>query len=545
MPDDGYDAVDVANLPLGATTNRPIIFLGELNRTNAVGAQTGRFNRTIIAICAGDDAAPNTSTMWIVRPDTAAWEQVTYTASGQDLMGDRERLHDMAVMAEGSATRAIGGGVIDQPCAVFCNGVDRVAVYPEDAVGAAGQHQFGTLTNTPIAFIAKTCEAFNGRIYYGNTTENGTNHRQRIRRSPLFDCDPNPATIGSGAMDLREFSGDLLRLEKLGNVMAAYFEDGTAFVRSTDVATSPDAVQILRERRGLLSTFAVTSIGDQEHFGIFDDGWYILDASGRFSEVGVANIGGQLVHKWRRTFYENLDMENRHRLLVSYDGNLVRIIYPRVGYDDAEEVWIYDPRADRVWIENYDDGNNITYISEVSEGIATDLLWSSSAADFAAHGGNAWSLIIGSWASMGAKFGLRALVHGNNSGHVMIHNPDYITRYNTNTGAQDYPSYEYHSPVSALGEPRLLKTARQLWVEYIHAVSPNMTVRVVGNSTKTAEQYVMDLTPTGRQAGEVLTARQHFNFTDTELGFQLEGTSPILIRSLETDYLLKLQEERV
>ena len=554
MPDDGFDAVDLGNLPLddSGADAAEITCLAELPRTNATGTVTGRFDRTLIAIVAGNDAAVE-GTMYITVPGTGLWEIVPYVAGGVEPVGDRDRLYDFAIMSSGATNRAAAwsGGPIDQPVMVFCNGFDEVTVYPSDAVGDAGQHSYATLTNNPVNFIAKTCEAFVGRIYYGNTIENGTHYHQRIRRTALFTADPTNLTIGYGAMDLREFSGDLLRLEKLGSIMAAYFEDGTAFIRSTDVATAPDAYHVLKEHRGLLSTHSMVSIGDQEHFGIFDDGWFKLDASGRFTELGITNVNGAEIPKWRRTFYENLDMANRNRLFCSYDGEFVRIIYPRIGYDDASEVWIYDPRTDRVWIEDYLDGNYITVFGEASIAISAALNWNSIAALYDARGGDAWSTILGSWASMAAKFGLKALVHGNAGGYVLIHNPDFIQRLNTMTAALEYPTYEFHSVVSSFDEPRLLKTANEILIEYIYTNSPDAVLTVVGNPLRpdgtphTPETYNIDLTPTNRQPGEVLTVRQDYDFTDTELGFELSGTSPVLFRSFESSYTIYPWEERV
>jgi hypothetical protein len=426
-------------------------------------------------------------------------------------------------------------------------------VYPADSVGGADQHNYDILTDQLGAhFIAKTVEAFNGRLYFGNTTEvGGIQHHQRIRRTPVFNCDPDPTNIGAGALDIREFSGDLLRLEKLGQVMAAYFEDGTAFIRSTDVATSPDAVQILREKRGLVSTHSVVSVEDQKHFGIFDDGWFFLDSSGRWQEVGIVDIDGTPTHKWKRTFYENLDIENRHRLFVSYDGNFIRIAYPRVGVDDISEVWVYDPKSDRLFIEDYLDGNYITCFGHINAQIAEELLWSDGDAEYDIWGGDNWSTIFATWSTVGAKFGLQALCHGNVGGYVLTHDPNMIARWNTVTELFEYPDYEYHIPKSALGEPRLLKTANKVWLEYVHTggASTNMAVRVVGNQNAHLpdpgwEAGVFDTTPAGRTAGEVLTAKQFFHFTDTELGVELSGTSPVIIRSLESDYTLQRWEER-
>jgi hypothetical protein len=554
MPDDGFNPVDPDNLPLGAGADTPITLLYELPRTNALGIETGEFQRTVMAVCAAAiPAAAGDSTLWVILPSTGAWTAVAFSAlsGGQELLGERNNLHDVAVMSSGTDTRTVGGGAIDQPVAVFCNGVDDVMVYPADAVGGADQHNYDILTDDlGPHFIAVTVEAFNGRLYFGNTTETNQQHRQRIRRTPVFNCDPNPANIGAGAIDVREFSGDLLRLEKLGQVMAAYFEDGTAFIRSTEVATSPDAIQILREQRGILSTHSIVSIEDQKHFGIFDDGWFFLDASGRWEEVGLVEIDGVRTHKWKRTFYDNLDIENRERLFVSYDGNFIRILYPRVGQDDITEVWIYDPRSDRLFVEEYLDGNFITCFGLIDQQTAADLLWDESAgATYAEFGGDNWSTIFASWSHVGAKFGSKVLVHGNLAGYVLMRDPDAIARWNTSTELLEMPTYTYHSPMSALGEPRLIKTANQIFVEYIHANSPDMNVSIVGNANRpdgtphTPEVGILDLTPTGRTPGEVLTANRHFNFSDTELGFRLSGTAPILIRSIETDVTLQSWEE--
>jgi hypothetical protein len=553
MPDDGFQLLQPTDNPLGTAPDTPIVMLFELPRSNATGEETGEYQRTVMAVCAGSTPVAGESTLEIIDPSTGLWTVVPFTdgrASGgaDELGGGRDHLFDVAVMYEGTSTRTVGGGAINQPVAVFCNGISNVMVFPGDIVGGAEDNEYDVLTNDLGAdFIAHTVEAFNGRLYFGDVTENNIRYRQRIRRTPVFNADPDPGNIGAGALDIREFSGNLLRLEKLGQVMAAYFEDGTAFIRSTDVATSPDAVQILRETRGLISTHSVVSVEDQKHFGIFDDGWFFLDASGRWQEVGLVEIDGVKTHKWKRTFYENLDIENRNRLYISYDDNLIRIAYPRVGTssEDIEEVWIYDPKNDRIFIEDYKDGNNITCWGLVEHQLAVDLLWDeSSDATYAEFGGDNWSTIFASWAQVGAKFGLKALVHGNNSGHVLVHDPDMVQRWNTSTNQLYSPTYVYHSPLTALGEPRLIKTVRQLWVEYIHANSPNMSVQIVGNSTKMPEVGVLDLTPIGRVPGEVLTAKRHFNISDTELGFELTGTTPILIRSIETDYVIKLQEER-
>jgi hypothetical protein len=290
-------------------------------------------------------------------------------------------------------------------------------------------------------------------LYFGNTIEGTTHYRQRIRRTALFTADPDPAAAGAGAWDIKDFSGDLLRLEKLGNIMVAYFTDGVAFVSPSAIATAPDRVDLLREKRGLLSTHAVTPVGDQEHFGIFDDGWFILDPSGRWTEVGLTEINGVRVPKWKKDFYDNLDTANRDRLVVHYDGDYIRIAYPKIGDTDNEEVWIYDPRGDRVFKDRYP----VVCWGDMDRQAETAKQWDDPSF-------TTWEETGVTWASQAAQFGLRALHHGTTTGHVLRHKPGLISRYNVQTLQTINPDFSIFGILSSLGDPTTLKTATKLWV---------------------------------------------------------------------------------
>jgi hypothetical protein len=547
MPDFGFapstQEDPIVSLPLGADANTDlaITLLFMHPRTDASGDRTGEFQLVPVAISAGNETNAGSMELWWFVPSTQLWTEAVFDTSGGAItapMGGRERLADVAIMPSGAPNRGAYRGPVNQPAAVIANGFDPVQIFPCGTAAGAQAHMFQDLTNQHAPFIARTVEAFNGRIYFGNTSEAGTHHRQRIRWTAPFTADPLVTNVGAGALDVRDFNRDLLRLEKLGNVMAAYFEDGVAFLRNTGVATAPVAIQVLKEKRGLISTHAMTPVGDNAHFGIFDDGWWLLDASGRWTELGVATIDGVRVPKWRDTFFNNLDIDNRSRLAVSYDGFYIRIAYPTTGEDDIEDVWIYDPRTDRVFTDRYP----VTCWGLVDAQIATQVLWSS-----AVIVGETWSTIIGSWSSFGARYGLQNLMHGSLNGWVMTHDADLITRWNTATLTQEFPGYTFRSPFSSLGEPRFLKTAQKLWVEFIHANSPDMTLRVSGGSfdgAEVAESGVVSLQPTGYEAGAVLTAFRTFNLTATNLFFEVSGTSPVAIRSFESDFIIHPWEER-
>jgi hypothetical protein len=368
-------------------------------------------------------------------------------------------------------------------------------------------------------------------MYFLNTDEAGTHRRQRLRRTPLFTADPDTtlgaASIGAGAHDIRAFSGDGVRLEPLANVLVAYFEDGVAFIRETGVQSAPDNIQVVTKERGLLGTHAMCNVSNNEHFGIFSDGWFRLDASGRFKEVGLIDMGGIPTHKWKRTFYENLDFENRHRLYCHYDQflNAVMVSVPVVGQTDNTQVWYYFLDTDRVFVMNYP----ATCFGSFERQIADAVLWT----DWIASG-VLWSALIGSWGSLQARFGFKDTGHGTATGNVLQHNRDLITQ----AGAA--PTWSYGSPVGDMGWARFLKTADQLTVEHINVANTAATFEVVdGTSGGESAGVVMDI----GNAGDIDVVSRHFRHTAKHLGFQVSGSGPVLIRSFRYDYWLDGTEE--
>ena len=319
--------------------------------------------------------------------------------------------------------------------------------------------------------------------------------------------------------------------------MAAYFEDGVAFIRSTDVATSPDGVQLLRERRGLLSTHAVVPVGDQEHFGIFDDGWFFLDPSGRWTEAGVAEIDGIRVRKWKETFYGGLDVESRHRMYTEYDGNFIRIIYPKSGDTETEEVWTYDPRGNRVYTNRYP----AISFGLIETQIRAGVTWANLSAE--ALPGGTWGELDKSWAGLGAKFGLKSLSHGTTTGYVLAHDYNLITQYDTVAAAAVNPSFQYASHLSSLGDPTVLKNGGRLWVEYIQTGTGPVTLRIDGDTSEGFESGSVDMDASGA-IGDINTIYRDFNFTSANLKFTVSGTSPVLIRSFRLEATASQGEER-
>jgi len=133
---------------------------------------------------------------------------------------------------------------------------------------------------------------------------------------------------------------------------------------------------------------------------------------------------------------------------------------------------------------------------------------------------------------------------GTIDGWVLIYDPDLITEFDTGTKAQVLPSFTFRTVLSDLGQPRFLKTANRLWVEYINTNSTDISTSIFGNAAAGSESGTIDVSLSGRITGEVITGWRHANFTDTHLGFELTGTAPVLIRSMEVDLFQKGWERR-
>lgn len=557
-PDAGFGPVDKDRLPLPISANTgnqaDITMLAQFNRTDSSGDRSGNHDKTFMTITAGNNNGSNLGSCQLHRLlSNGQWGDIAFASTNigstpgappanHEPIAGREFLSDWAEMPAGATSRTGYNDGITEPCLVWCNLQDRVMVYPAGDVDGGIDGDYETLSfDFNQIFKAQTVEAWNGRLYFGNTIENTKHNRQRIRRTALFTADPDPTTPGAGAYDVRDFSGDLLRLEKLGNVMAAYFTDGVAFISATGIATAPDRVELLRDRRGLLSTWAVTPIDDQNHFGVFDDGWFILDPTGRWTEVGMMDIDGVKTRKWKDDFYLNLDVDNRSRLTVAYDGTYVRIAYPKLGDTDNEEVWIYDFRGDRVWKDRYP----VTQWGLIDQQVSTATNWDE------ATGSGTWDTGLDKFGqpfttflAAGAEFGLEALSHGTADGHVVTHDYKTVSRWNTATRKQEMPFFSFVSKHNTLGDPTTLKTFMKLWVEYIRTSNDNPVFSLaaqVDNVSGGTQTVPVDFSDGAE--GTVQIAYSTFNKTGRQFAFLMSGFAPIEIRSFVVKIMMHESEE--
>jgi len=576
---DGFRQVDSDRLPLGDPDDtvpavplseaNPVVRLDQLARYGPTGHAspgelTGEFILTPMAVTAGDGSTADTGKMYRIKAN-GQWAVVAgsaaMTSAGFQLSADRDgrtaspSMPDSCVAPFGAVTRADNetgdpgndqqSGPIQEPCWIFTNDVDEVMVFPSSTVETlAGTHTYEALcddTSCPAlddatdGFKAKSCETWNGRVYFLNTSEAGTRYSQRLRRTAKFTADPDPTIVGAGFYDFRDFAGEGLRAETLGDVLAVYFSDGVAFLRPTGVPTSPDEPQILSTERGLISTHSVCSIGRNVHFGIFTDGWWMLDQSGRWQEVGLANLNNKAVPKWRQTFYDVLSVADRHRLYVYYDqpANLVYIALPTADNPEPAQTWIYDPASDRVFIENY----AVTCFGTFTPASQTGT-------DINSLPGTIDSLVgtIDSWGTIPGFPKVR--VHGNQTGYVFSHRRD-IEGFDSSASppAVQNPTWSFSLGLRSPGGTRNLTTVDRVSLEYFnHQNASVVNVEVEGPASDGSQTAAASL---NEGAHEELQVKDFwFRYTSRAPGLTVSGAGEYHIRAAEIDLWVDPLEPR-
>lgn len=557
---DGFALVDSTRLPgvlgagagsVDANSNLSVTGMGFFPRTDSGGDRSSDDDFTVMMMTAGDATNPGSAQLWRIRPSNGQWQEVTFAGSGTAAQGDLPAsdnpdrvLMEWAVSPAGSGNRT--AGAIAVPAFVFTNNEDEVYIYPDATAGT----NYETLTTDAglATFLARSVALFNSRIYYLNTSENGTRFRQRLRRPAIGEADPTTTLEGVGANDLRQFSEDGLKILPIGEQLAIYFGDGVAFLQATGNPVAPDQIRTLTTQRGLLSTHSVTAIDANTHFGIFTDGWWLIDSSGRFQEVGISEIGGIRVTKWKSTFYRLVDMNVRERIFVHYDQSrrLVFITFPitgATGDDPNTQTWIWDPRGDRITIDPY----HATCFTSVNQQISTAYTIAGGAPDLdtlvESGGGTTIGQLTGTIGSYASRFGVKAIMHGTHNGLVMQHDPSLTTKVNILSQMAEEPTYRYRTVLSNLGSARIHKLGQRILVEHIkRSGSATMSAQFFCNASQTAEEYALDLSP--GSTGDTTLVWEWFRFSSPEIGFEVSGTGPVAIGSIEADLSLEESELR-
>ena len=554
----GYDHADStygdssqtgpAGLGDDGDSTQDIVGLFTFSRTNSVGIMAGEYDLTTLAVTAGDGSSAGSGQLWRLIPSTNIWQELTHLSAsssaaltaGYPSDSVTSQLCDYAVVPFGATPRTdLTALTAGEPSIVFTNGLDNVMIYsvPDVSPGTSekGHYQelteiFGTGAN---GFKAQSLEVWGDRLNFLNTHEGGTHYRQRLRRTAIGNADPDPVNDGGGAIDFRDFQGEGLRVEALGNVLACYFEDGVAFVRRTGESDAPYVKQIITTDRGLLSTHSMCNLGGGVHFGLFTDGWFYLSESGKFQEIGLTDIEGIPTRKWTRTFFERLDIEQRSRIDCVYDPAQrgIWLTLPLDGNSENAECWFYDIQGNRLFTR-----------SEAITKFGVSNLQIKSGLTVGPGGGAATigglgdltigelQVTIGSWA---ARFGIKHLLLGDKSGQVFKQDISITTTIGTSSGTASEPSWKYGTVLTGLGQSRNLKSVREVLVQQIKASNQSFSATIKGNPSGLSKTQVF--TNNTGTIGDVQTLARGFRYAAEQMSLELTGTAPFKMRSFEID----------
>lgn len=541
--DAGWERIDPDRLPLGSAwvdpgggVAQPIVGIGNFPR------RIGAADPTVIPIVVTQPLIAATGHVFGLNPTTGQWQEIVHSGDANSTpitAGTREDLVDWTVFPAGASTRAGGTGhpgpAITQPIFIFTNYLDPVYVFPETNSGSDYEDLDLTNSGSGITpFRCQSVEVYAGRVHYLATVEAGAVNDRRWRWSPVGDANPDPAGLGAGAKELVQFRRKGMKLKRLGDLLAIYFEDGVALVRKQgQVQTSPFVEQYSTTERGLISTHALAEIDANTHFGIFTDGWWFFNSAGEWSEVGVVEFEGVRVHRFKETFYRRLDIDKRHRTTVQYDPafKFVRIAFPTIGITDNEEVWIYDMEANRVWVDRYP----VTQWGSIDRQIVTAYTWGTGTPG-AIPTTILWSTITGTWISLAPRFGLEAPVHGDLNGLVFQHDYDVISRDG------ELPIYLYEShELPNVGSNRW-NLVDLISMEYVNVDGPMVTLEAMADEGIRFDGGGVSMSEGVR--GQSQNAYRGVRISGHHLGLRFSGIGPVAIRSLEVDMILDRIKDR-
>lgn len=518
-PDEGFVKHDPTptKLPLGSAvlpsaSPRAIIRLDSFYRTNTIGGRSLDEDLTLMAITEGD-LSVGSSRLYRLNPQTNTWsDAITYSGAINAATASRNGISDTASATARSmpdtTTVPFGiSGTVAAPVWVWCNNRDPVYIYP-NAVGVGG-----TYTDYPSGalspFVARSCCVWIGRVWFLNTSEAVSRFSQRLRRSAALNGQIDPTVAGTGTLDFRDFDGEGMAVRPLGDHLAVYFADGVGLVLRPAEGQPPVNTRVITKERGLLGTHAVVAIGPAEHFGLFTDGFFILDAAGQFTEVGLLNVqNGQPQHTFRDTFFEQLDDNRVNEIQVAYQQKrYVRIAWPHIA--GSTVVWTYDVHTGAMWPMDWTATCFANFPNQASTAGTIDGL------DALAGTIDALDSVSATIDALGqTSFGARQFLHGDEGGFVYHKDSTTYLR----NGIQASWGFETHyvggdslSRFMVLDKAVLSYIGGGTAVATIHGVAAQLIEG--GDQLKIAEVYLRTATRRAR--------------------FQISGTGDIRIEAFE------------
>ena len=547
-PDFGFARLDPTptKLPLGAATlpssagnEKAVIRLDSFYRTNSSGSRTADEDLTLMAITEGDGtngggALIGSCKLYRLNPQTEIWGEdlggpgpytpIPYGGATAAATATRDGITTTASATAKSMPDTvtvpfgIGGPIppgVNAPVWVWCNNKDRVYIYP-DAAGTGGSYDdypSGTLD----PFIARSCTVWIGRVWFLNTSEAGSRFTQRLRRSAALDGRIAPNVAGTGTLDFRDFDGEGIAVRPLGDHLAVYFADGVGLVIRPTGDQPPVATRVITKERGLLGTHAVCSIGPAEHFGIYTDGFFILNAAGQFNEIGLYQTqDGQPQHLFRDTFFDQLDQNRVHEIQTVYEQQrYVRIAWPNVDGDTV--VWTFDVRTGTMWPMDWTATCFTNFPVQTTSSGTIDGL------DALTGDIDTLTDIAPSIDELGqSSFGLKRLIHGTEGGLVMYHDRTILTR----DGVEPAWSFQTHRIIGR--ELSKLYTADRIGVGHLGGGPTSMSigVRMVSGQS----DVTISLEGTGSNS---YTNYAWFKRTGDRFGIIGSGSGDVRITALE------------
>ena len=572
--DVGYKQVDSANLPLEVFTSPfstgPVVRMQSILRTNTTGVILGEYILTIVVFTGGDGSGTGSGlagSAAMFRLDAGAdWVKVTYQPhvdypvatemSGEiDGQAFSPSMASSAAFAAGAPSHdpsvSVGSGgdtTLGLPVVIYTNNIDPVYVFPATGQnGADGEHEYTELHAGGLEpFYARTCISWEGRMFYGSTSESvsgsQTRFPQRSRWSALYDASPDPSLPGSGFIDIRELSGQLLRYENLDPYLVAYYSDGIVFFERTGFAAAPIRYRVVSDHRGLLGGHAIAHISPREHFCIFTDGFYILNASGEFREIGVAEQEGKPFRKWHDYFFNVVDLTVAHRIQCHYDqfSKCVRITVP-LKDSGKNTVWSYDILRDWMMVEGWSEQDaEVTCFVDHNATIRAGIHWDEQPtapatwADATAAGGLTWD-------SGSALFGRENLYHATATGLVHQHDPDIST---FNSKIQDWELVTARQPTP---EIRNHTCWEGFYVELSDVGNDSeMTMKLSVqdmNGNEVAESDMSLMSRGNGNTGFLKLLQQTSRLSGAYGSFTLSGSNEVALRQIIAD--VRMSESRI
>ncbi len=502
-------------------------------RAIILGSQYQDVDKTIerVVVAAGDGGANN---MTPYRDVAGTWTALTLNAGGAATAAPtRESLLDSTVFPFGAPTRNGSATPIAEPMFIWCGGDLNSAtcpVYctPDGAASPGNQGNYDELDRFSALspFKARSVESFDGRVYFFGTEEAGTEHLNRLRWTAPATADPDPANRGAGGRDFHIFQQPGQRVLAMRDRLVLYFGDGVAFAKPKRLLTDPLQFSELSRTRGLLATNAVTAISPLLHFGVFNDGWWLLNAAGGWKQAGLARFeesrGKDIeVTKWRETWYEDLDIENRNRISCEYEPfrDQVYISYPSRTHQ-AQRTIIYDVPTDTAWPQDY--GPTVFFKQD------TVLRDGKTYAQLEADGTTYAELEAAgtTYADLMPRFGFEGLLHGTEGGHIMSHDPGLTAR----DGAEPTYSWEPHEQRAPDGLTDVW-TFHELGMDYLNVGGPAITLEALTDGGNRSQAHTLSLDEPTDTALEQHTVKANFRLRGSHLTYRASGTAPALIRS--------------